>query len=74
MTEQLTQEELDRLGACVVHDLQDFGEDDTLGLEYEIASRAIRKIAGAFGLDWQRALYDVEGIGPTSWLESLPSD
>lgn len=56
----LTQHELNRLGACVVHDLQDYGEDDALSLEYEIACAAIEKIALAFRLDAHTALYEVE--------------
>ena len=66
----LTQGELNRLGACVVHDLQDFGEDDDLGLAYEVALRALRKVADAFGLSWREAIYDVEAISSSSWLEN----
>lgn len=60
---ELTQAELNRLGACVVHDLQDYGEDDGLTLEYEIACKAIEKIALAFHLDAHAAFYEVERNG-----------
>jgi len=53
---RVTQEELNRLGACVVHDLQDYGEDDHLALEYECAARSIAKLARIFGLDARQAL------------------
>jgi hypothetical protein len=52
----LTQAELERLAACVNHDLNDYREDDPLCLEYELAMRAIRKLGETFGLDWQSAL------------------
>lgn len=51
----LTQRELDRLGACVVHDL-DAGDDDAMLRDYEIACSAIEKIAAFFGLDARAAL------------------
>ncbi len=52
----LTQAELERLDACVNHDLNDYGEGDPLHLEYEVAAQAVRKLGETFGLDWQSAL------------------
>jgi hypothetical protein len=50
----LTQEELGRLGACVVHDLD--SDDAELAAEYRAAVCAIKKVAQKFGLDGETAL------------------
>lgn len=50
----LTQEELNRLGACVVHDLE--SDDAELAAEYRAAVCALKKVAQTFGLNGETAL------------------